>query len=740
MSNIINKIRLSGTDYTLSATTSGGVTSGEVETMISAATSGYTARFAEDEEVTARALNELNDALSGKQDTLVSATNIKTINNESILGSGNIDIQGGGKAISGGTNISITTGETADTINCTLSGGTLINISNNKINCSAPIRYGTGSDSIIVGSAISTNKATGMNSIANGGDANTASGQYSYAEGFYTQSTKHSSHSEGWFTKANGQHSHSEGNHTVTNKDDSHAEGKYTVTNNTSEHASGQYNNSVTGSSTFGDSGNTLFSVGNGTADNARHNAFEIRQNGDIYLTLNGQDVKLQDKLGGSSITVDSALDSGSTNPVENRVIYNKIDEVEQVTARALNELNESKQDTLVSGTNIKTINNVSILGSGNIDIQGGGGGTVESAITSGSTNAVESKAIWSATTFNKGVLLTFNGNRQSTNYPEGCGKLVVENIGSNNISDITFRKNGSIILGIISITNFGDISVDTSRFEGATATVDGNKVTIIYPSTGITYVEVINTRWTYTAVVEGAWVNENTYMKSEVDAIANNLQNNINSKLDATAYTPTVVDSALNSGSTNAVQNQALYSELRIDNGQTETTLTFENRYSTNYPNGSTKLIVEVVGDGKHSTIEFFNDNSPLGNINIDIYGGGIHVYVSFDGATYEISGTTVIINYPTVTTVTKIKASNDSNYVFKAVVANATSLKDQVVANTTALGVVEDRLSEDEEVTAAGLNAVNDKFDGLQLKKLTQAEYDALTTKDSNTLYIVI
>lgn len=34
-----------------------------------------------------------------------------------------------------------------------------------------------------------------------------------------------------------------------------------------------------------------------------------------------------------------------------------------------------SKQDTLVSGTNIKTINNQSILGSGNITISGGGGG-----------------------------------------------------------------------------------------------------------------------------------------------------------------------------------------------------------------------------------------------------------------------------------------------------------------------------------------------------------------------------
>lgn len=36
-----------------------------------------------------------------------------------------------------------------------------------------------------------------------------------------------------------------------------------------------------------------------------------------------------------------------------------------------------SKQDNLVSGSNIKTINNTSLLGSGNINIEGGGGGSV---------------------------------------------------------------------------------------------------------------------------------------------------------------------------------------------------------------------------------------------------------------------------------------------------------------------------------------------------------------------------
>jgi len=50
---------------------------------------------------------------------------------------------------------------------------------------------------------------------------------------------------------------------------------------------------------------------------------------------------------------------------------YNK----SETDAQISNHHDSSKQDTLVSGTNIKTINNQSLLGSGNIDTQGGGGG-----------------------------------------------------------------------------------------------------------------------------------------------------------------------------------------------------------------------------------------------------------------------------------------------------------------------------------------------------------------------------
>ncbi len=51
-----------------------------------------------------------------------------------------------------------------------------------------------------------------------------------------------------------------------------------------------------------------------------------------------------------------------------------------------------SKQDTLVSGTNIKTINGNSLLGEGDITIQAGG--TVDTAMSDTSTNAVQNKVI----------------------------------------------------------------------------------------------------------------------------------------------------------------------------------------------------------------------------------------------------------------------------------------------------------------------------------------------------------
>ena len=88
----------------------GGMTSGEVQTMIDASISGKADTSAVTESIAT--------AVSGKQDTLVSGTNIKTINNESILGSGNITISGGG---SGSSAVEVTQAE----YDALVSGGTL---------------------------------------------------------------------------------------------------------------------------------------------------------------------------------------------------------------------------------------------------------------------------------------------------------------------------------------------------------------------------------------------------------------------------------------------------------------------------------------------------------------------------------------------------------------------------------------------------------------------------------------
>ena len=62
------------------------------------------------------------------------------------------------------------------------------------------------------------------------------------------------------------------------------------------------------------------------------------------------------------------------------KVSQTEFDTKEEVISNALNDLESDKQDVLISGTNIKTINNESILGSGNITISGGGTFTQEQA------------------------------------------------------------------------------------------------------------------------------------------------------------------------------------------------------------------------------------------------------------------------------------------------------------------------------------------------------------------------
>lgn len=130
----------------------------------------------------------------------------------------------------------------------------------------------------------------GNGAIANGycshaeGTGSVAGGNQSHAEGNYTTAIGDRSHSEGNGTKAYGSYSHSEGSGTTANGNYSHAEGDSTVTRNKSEHAEGQFNVSHKATTEYGSSGNTQHSVGIGMFDDDARNAFEIMQNGDVYI------------------------------------------------------------------------------------------------------------------------------------------------------------------------------------------------------------------------------------------------------------------------------------------------------------------------------------------------------------------------------------------------------------------------------------------------------------------------
>ena len=80
----------------------------------------------------------------------------------------------------------------------------------------------------------------------------------------------------------------------------------------------------------------------------------------------------------GGSITVDSTISSTSTNPVQNKVIYSAL---------------QGKQNTLTAGTGISISGNtISCTVSG-----GGSSVTIDSALSGTSTNPVQNKVIYTA-------------------------------------------------------------------------------------------------------------------------------------------------------------------------------------------------------------------------------------------------------------------------------------------------------------------------------------------------------
>lgn len=232
--------------------------------------------------------------LAAKQDTLESGVNIKTINGETILGSGNISISGG----SGG-------GGDVNVIESISVNGTAQAVTNKNVDISVP---------------------TDLSDL--------------------TEDTTH---------------------RTVTDTEKSAWNGKQAAL------VSGSNIKTVNGESILG-SGN--ISVSGGTGGDA--NVIES-------ITFNGNSVPVTNKNAAITVSIPSAL-SDLTADSTHRV----------VTDTEKNTWN-SKQAALESGTNIKTINGESILGSGNISVSGASGGeanVIESVKVNGTALSVTNKAV----------------------------------------------------------------------------------------------------------------------------------------------------------------------------------------------------------------------------------------------------------------------------------------------------------------------------------------------------------
>lgn len=110
----------------------------------------------------------------------------------------------------------------------------------------------------------------------------------------------------------------------------------------------------------------------------------------------------------GTNITVDSALSSTSTNPVQNKVLYaalnNKLDKNGTATYAARDSSGNIISSTYARKTDlnsyVKSINNMKPDSAGNVNISSSGGGSninVDFTLDSTSSNAIANKAVYAA-------------------------------------------------------------------------------------------------------------------------------------------------------------------------------------------------------------------------------------------------------------------------------------------------------------------------------------------------------
>lgn len=224
---------------------------------------------------------------------------------------------------------------------------------------------------------------------------------------------------------------------------------------------------------------------------------------GTSIKTINNTSILGSGNISIPIITVDSVITSGSANAVQSGAVYTANQNLANTVNTYHTELNDkitdlysqlnTKQATLVSGTNIKTINGASILGSGNITIEGGSGTsiTVDDTLNDTSENPVQNKVIYSAL-LNKQDKIDFdNSDVYSSTQPNGVGvHLRTSGVTAGTYGPSANTTGSSITIPKITVDSKGRITsaenTTFSNINAATATKatqdgSGNVITSTY-------------------------------------------------------------------------------------------------------------------------------------------------------------------------------------------------------------------------------------------------------------------
>lgn len=193
-----------------------------------------------------------------------------------------------------------------------------------------------------------------------------------------------------------------------------------------------------------------------------------------------------QDKITSSNKLAYSLISGTPTIPTTTSELTNNSGFINQ---RELDIALDSKQDTLVSGVDIKTINGESVLGSGDIEIQGGGGsgGSLPAVSLGKKNNDTGTQSIGTTITkLNIGTTTTVNSDTKGDYFEVTAGQIKCLKAGVVliNASVYLTRPNSAGYMGLYLYKN-GAESMSATQYGGASASFTVNLSTMIQVSAG---------------------------------------------------------------------------------------------------------------------------------------------------------------------------------------------------------------------------------------------------------------